>query len=203
MSALLASLVLTLVWPAAAEESAAPPLEEAPTASRLRLTSWTTLSLYDGGSWLGGGVRLQGNIYGPVWLSGGIGLDTRAATGTSSTGSTRAIPTHLGVRFEAELTQGIRIRGGGDLLLILDPPPEDADENLQVVPGGQLSLGLSLPLGGPFAIVVEAAAGAIHSESPSPLDGLPPGMGPEPRFQLSVGLDLDLPPSKAPGRNPG
>lgn len=164
--------------------------------ARLRLLGQASLSSYDLSSWLGGGVFVQGLIHGPVWFSAGGGLETRPEEQATTSAGRLAVPLQVGFRFAAQLPGGLEVRGGSDLLVVLESVEQASGESRTLTPrpGGLLETGLSVPLGGPVAFDISVSIGAVRREPSSELPGLPALPGPDPRFQLRLGVRFELGP---------
>ena len=160
----------------------------------LRILGLASLSSYDGSSWLGGTLVFEGRVDGAVWFVGTVSAETRPEIQSTSSAGRFALPTQFGFRRVARLPGGIELRGGGDFLLILENAmPEGEEERvLAPRPGGLLELGLTLPLAGRVGLDLALGMGAVIREQPSEVAGLPPLVGPDPRFQLRMGLRIHL-----------
>jgi hypothetical protein len=53
-------------------------------------------------------------------------------------------------------------------------------------------MGLAVPLAARVALDLAVSLGAVVREQPSNVDDLPPLIGPEPRFQLRLGVRFDI-----------
>lgn len=175
--------------PALATESAPDPKE--PT---VRLLGQASLSAYDGSSWLGGGLFIEGRVAGAVWFIGGASVETRPKEQSTTSAGHLAVPTQVGFRRVALLPGKLALRGGGDFLLILEEALDEGatERTLTARPGGLLEMGLTLPLGQHLALDLAVSMGAVLRQQPSEVAGLPPLIGPAPRFQLRLGLRFNV-----------
>ena len=169
---------------------------EAPTSEPLlRILVQSGLSSYDNSSWLGGTFSVGGRVAGAVWFVAGAGVETRPESQVTTSAGRVAVPATFGFRRVAALPQGIELRGGGDFVLMLEEglSPDSAERVLRPRPGGLLEMGLAVPLAARVALDLAVSLGAVVREQPSKVDDLPPLIGPEPRFQLRLGVRFGIP----------
>ncbi len=172
--------------------------DPSPSAAQpsVRLMGQVSLSAYDGSSWLGGRLLVEGRIAGAVWFAAGAGLQSRPASQSTTSAGHLAVPAQFGFRRVAALPGHLELRGGGDFLLILEAAQDGAEEERKIAarPGGLLEMGLTVPLARTLDLDLAVSLGAVIRDTPSEVLGLPPLVGPAPRFQLSVGLRWGLAP---------
>lgn len=186
-------LMLVCTAPAFASESGAGQRQPA-----VRLLGQASLSAYDGSSWLGGGLLIEGRVAGAVWFIGGAGVETRPKAQSTTSAGHLAVPTQFGFRRVAFLPGKLELRGGGDFLLILEEGLDEGatERTLTARPGGLLEMGLTVPLGQRLALDLAVSMGAVIRQQPSEVEGLPPLIGPAPRFQLRIGLRFNVDPKQ-------
>ena len=176
-----------------------PPRPSEAKVPAVRLLAQASLSAYDESSWLGGGLAVEGRVAGAVWFIGGASVETRPDVQVSTSAGRFTVPVQLGFRRVAFLPGRLELRGGGDFLLVFEAalPAGEEERVLAPRPGGVLELGLTLPLGTRLDFDLALRMGAVIREHPSEIPGLPPLTGPDPRFQLRMGLRLNLDPERA------
>ena len=174
---------------------AVPGLTQAATEPAvLRISTQAALTSYDSSSWLGASLALEGRIAGAVWFRGAVGFDRRNLEAVTTSADQNAVPMQFGFRRVGRLPDGIELRGGGDFLLVLEEalPYGEPQRILTARPGGLLEIGMTLPLGERAALDLDVGLGAALREPPVDNLELPPLLGPTPRFQLRLGIRLDL-----------
>ena len=188
-------LVLLAQLPAGGALAATDP-PPSPAEPSVRLLGQVSLSAYDGSSWLGGALLFEGRVAGAVWFVGGAGLQSRPPSQSTTSAGHLAVPAQFGFRRVAALPGHLELRGGGDFLLILEAAQQGSEEERKIAarPGGLLEMGLTVPLARTLDLDLAVSLGAVIREQPSEVLGLPPLVGPAPRFQLSVGLRWGLAP---------
>jgi hypothetical protein len=191
-----ALLLLAVTSPAVASDAVPPSESQSRTAApRVRLLVQSGLSSYDNSSWLGGTFSVGGRVAGAVWFVAGAGVETRPESQVTTSAGRVTVPATFGFRRVAELPQGIELRGGGDFVLMLEEglSPDSTERVLRPRPGGLLEMGLAVPLAARVALDLAVSLGAVVREQPSKVDDLPPLIGPEPRFQLRLGVRFGIP----------
>lgn len=168
--------------------------QAAPGPPGLRISTQAALTSYDSSSWLGASIALEGRIAGAVWFRGAFGFDRRNSEAVTTSAERNAMPMQFGFRRIGRLPDGIELRGGGDFLLVLEEalPYGEQERVLAARPGGLLEIGMTLPLGARAAFELDVGLGAALRELPVEDVELPPLIGPTPRFQLRLGLRVDL-----------
>jgi len=195
-----ALLLLAVTSPAVAADAVPPtatPASEGHSQTaepRVRLLVQSGLSSYDNSSWLGGTFSVGGRVAGAVWFVAGAGVETRPESQATTSAGHFTVPATFGFRRVAALPQGIELRGGGDFVLMLEEGlnPGSTERVLRPRPGGLLEMGLAVPLAARVALDLAVSLGAVVREQPSNVDDLPPLIGPEPRFQLRLGVRFDI-----------
>jgi hypothetical protein len=175
-----------------------PPQPSEANIPAVRLLAQASLTAYDESSWLGAGLAIEGRVAGAVWFIGGASFETRPEVQATTSAGRFTVPLQLGFRRVAFLPGRLELRGGGDFLLVFEAalPAGEEERVLAPRPGGLLEIGLTLPLGRRLNFDLALRMGAVFREHPSEIPGLPPLSGPDPRFQLRMGLRLNLDPNR-------